>query len=253
MNHRQQTLIDELNTNGHVSVVDLAAKLKVTEMTIRRDLQQLESQQLLTRVHGGALPCSKLPLGADILTSPANDKQIAIAKLTVDTLPNDATVMLNVGTTVLQIAREIARRQLALTVVTNSLPVAVTLYQSECHVLLTGGSLRRQSLDLVGPVTEQNIDEYHVDILIAGCDGAMAGEGFFTNDVNLAAMEQKAVRIASEVIIVTESHKFHKRSLAKFADISEVSTIITDSQLSSADADLITQNKITLLTANERK
>lgn len=250
MNHRQQTLMDELKTNGHVSVVDLAQKLQVTEMTIRRDLQQLESQRLLTRVHGGAVPCSKLPLGADMLTAPANEQQIAIAKATVDALPANATVMLNVGTTVLQVAREIARRQLALTVVTNSLPVAIILYQSECHVLLTGGSLRRQSLDLVGPVTEQNIDEYHVDILIGGCDGAMAGEGFFTSDVNLAAMEQKAVRVASKVIIITESHKFHKRSLAKFADISEVSTIITDSKLSSVDANLIKQHNVKLITAN---
>jgi DeoR/GlpR family transcriptional regulator of sugar metabolism len=250
MNHRQQILMDELNRCGHVSVVGLAEKLKVTEMTIRRDLQMLEQQRLLTRVHGGAIPSSKLPLGTDILTIPANVNQVAIAKAAVAALPPNATVMLNVGTTVLQVAREMVSQRLALNVVTNSLPVAIILYQSECHVLLTGGSLRRQSLDLVGPVTEKNIDEYHVDILIAGCDGAIAGEGFFTSDVNLAAMEQKSVRIAAEVMIVTESHKFHKRSMAKFADISEVSTIITDTKLPSVDAELIRQHGINLLTAN---
>jgi DeoR family transcriptional regulator of aga operon len=247
MNRRQQSIVNELNKTGHVSVITLAKKLNVTEMTIRRDLKLLEEDQLLTRIHGGAVPCSKLPIGADILSEQPNAEVMAIAQETVKHLKPNTTVMLNVGRTVLQVAREISIQGLPLTVITNSLPVAITLYQSECNVFLTGGALRRQSLDLTGPLTEKNIEEYHVDILITGCDGAVAGESFFTNDINLAALEQKSVSIASEVFIVTESHKFKKRSLAKFADFSDVSTVITDSGLSQSDTDAMLKTNIKLI------
>ena len=250
MNRRQMEILAVINRSGHGMVSELAEQFAVTEMTIRRDLKLLEKSGKVSRIHGGAVPSSTLPLGTDVLIAPATREQIVIAEQVVKHIPPGSTVMLNVGTTVLQVAREIARCQLELTVVTNSLPVAITLYQSECHVLLTGGCLRRQSLDLTGPVTEQNIDEYHVDMLIAGCDGAVADEGFFTKDVNLAAMEQKAVRIASKVVIVTESHKFAKRSLAKFADISDVSMIVTDDKISSADVATLKRQKITLLCGN---
>jgi DeoR family transcriptional regulator, aga operon transcriptional repressor len=235
MNNRQQTLIDRLNNTGHLSVVEQANELGVTEMTIRRDLQLFEKGGIATRVHGGAVPRSPIPHGIDIMAQKPRESQVAIAKQAVKLLKPGSTVLFNVGTTVLQVAREIATVKIPLTVITNSIPVAVALYKSECQVILPGGTLRRQGLDLTGPITEKNLDEYHVDVLISGCDGADSKVGFFTNDINLTPIEKKSVKIADRAVIVTESSKFLGRSFEQFATMDDISVLVTDKGLPASD------------------
>jgi len=249
MNNRQNILIEELNTNGYISVVEASEKLNVTEMTIRRDFNFLEEQGLIIRVHGGAAPRSPVPNGIDVMMQKPRPAQRAIAKETVKTLSAGQTVMLNVGTTVLQIAKEIASSRIPLTVVTNSMLCAIALYKSQSQVLLLGGSIRKESLDLLGPITENNLDAYHVDVLISGCDGANSTDGFFSSDINLSALEQKAVKIADKVIIVTESHKFSKKSFSKFATIQDVSLLISDEKLSNIDKTNLQNNNTEILIA----
>jgi DeoR/GlpR family transcriptional regulator of sugar metabolism len=232
MNQRQQILLDRLKNTGHISVLNQAKELSVTEMTIRRDLSFFEKQGIATRIHGGAIPSVPLPQGIDIMAGKPREAQTAIAKQTLKLLTPGSTVLFNIGTTVLQVAREIATAKIHLTVITTSIPVAVALYQSECQVILPGGTLRRQGLDLTGPITEKNLNEYHVDALISGCDGAVADDGFFTSDINLAEIEKKSVEIAKQVIMVTESNKFGQKSFAKFANISDIAYLVTDKNLS---------------------
>ena len=241
MNKRQQILLDRLKNTGHISVLDQAKELSVTEMTIRRDLSFFEKKGIATRIHGGAIPNDPLPLGIDIMANKPREAQTSIAKQTVKLLKPGSTVLFNVGTTVLQVAREIAVTKIPLTVITNSIPVAVALYQSECQVILPGGTLRRQGLDLTGPITEKNLNEYHVDALISGCDGAMADEGFFTSDINLAEIEKKSVEIAKQVIIVTESNKFGQKSFAKFANTSDIAYLVTDKKLSKQNQSILSK------------
>jgi len=235
MNYRQKKVLGRLKATGYVSVVDQAKELHVTKMTIRRDLQMLEQIGVATRIHGGAIPKSELTIGLEMLTVSPRPGQVEIARLAIKKLAPASVVMLNTGTTVLQVAREIASSSLPLTVITNSIAVAVVLYKSEAQVLVTGGSLRRQALDLAGPIAMKNLDEYHVDTLVSGCDGADSEAGFFTADVNLAEMEKKAVEISGRVLVVAESFKFSRRSLAKFAEVDEVNMLITDSRLSPVD------------------
>jgi DeoR/GlpR family transcriptional regulator of sugar metabolism len=239
MNDRCRILVDKLKSEGHVSVVEQSKKLQVTEMTIRRDLRALEEMGVAIRVHGGAIPATPLPRGLDVITRIPRKDQILIAKRAVAMLAPDSTVMLNVGTTVFQVAREIAASNIPLTVITNSLPVAVALHQSECQVILTGGLLRNKALDLAGPLTEKNLDEYQVDILIAGCDGMDPEKGFYTSDANLAAIERHSAKIARKVAIVAESAKFATRAFAKFAEIEDVSTLITDDGISKSAHSLL--------------
>jgi len=165
------------------------------------------------------------------LTGTARNSQVLIARETVKLLQPNSSVMLNTGTTVLQVAKEIALSEIPLTVITSSIAVAIALYRSKCQVLLTGGTLRQKWVDLVGPITQKNLDEYYVDVLVTGCDGALVNEGLFTSDINLAEIEKKTVQISNRVILVTESHKFGRKSFAHFAKIDEVDVVITDSNL----------------------
>ncbi|MBU8901455.1 MAG: hypothetical protein KOO69_01810, partial [Victivallales bacterium] len=165
------------------------------------------------------------------IQSKANEAQKRIAAKTIELIPDNSSIMLSTGSTTLEVARQLASSGKQLSVVTNSLPIAATLYQTNIQVILTGGTLRNNSLDLVGPVTEKNINEYYIDILISGCDGAIAEEGFFTKDVSLAEMERKSVKQSGKVIIVSESYKFDNPAFVKFASPQDVTTLITDTNL----------------------
>jgi DeoR family transcriptional regulator, aga operon transcriptional repressor len=230
MNIRQQKLLKKLKQQGSLSIEDEAATQGVSSMTIRRDIQMLAEKGLAIKTHGGAVPRVNDPEQL-FIQSKATEGQKRIAAKAVELIPGNSTIMLSTGSTTLEVARQLVASGKQLSVITNSLPIAATLYQTNIQVLLTGGTLRANSLDLVGPVTEKNIDEYYIDILISGCDGALAEEGFFTKDLSLAEMERKSVKKSHKIIIVTESHKFDRPAFAKFASTQDISTIITDTDL----------------------
>lgn len=246
MNTRQKKLIGKLHKLGRLSIEEEAVNFKVAPMTIRRDIQLFERQGIAIRTHGGAVPRISEP--AQLFTQPdASDAQKKIARKALEMIPDDCNLMLSAGTSTLEVARQLAASDLRICVITNSLPVAAVLFQTQIQVILTGGSLRSNSLDLIGPVTEKNLDEYYIDLLITGCDGASADEGFFTKDLNLAEMEKKSVKKSARTIVVTESHKFRKPAFVKFASLNEISTLITDKKLPEEQASKITRSGIELI------
>lgn len=234
MNKRQNDILEKLNKTGAIDIEEEAVRFDVSTMTIRRDIKLLVERGVAIRVNNGAIPATNDPLQLFINSKPSINQKF-IARKAVELIPEGKTVMLSTGNTTLEVARQLAVSGKELSVFTNSLPIAATLFQTPVHVILTGGMLRSNSLDLVGPVTEKNIDEYYIDILISGCDGAIADEGFFTKDMNLAEMERKSVEKSKKIIIVTESKKFDNPAFVKFAKTEEVSTLITDSGLSGSD------------------
>lgn len=234
MNERQRKLLEKLRLAGAVTIEAEAAFFGTSAMTIRRDLQALEDAGLALRTHGGAALRGDMH-GELVKLEGGTEAQKRIAAAAVGLLPAGATVMLSAGTTTLELARRIALANLRLMVVTNSLPHAAALFRSDNQVLLTGGTLRGKSMDLVGPLAEKNLGEYYIDVLVAGCDGADSTEGFFTSDMNLAAMERKSVEVSGKVLVVTESHKFRKRSFVKYAELDKVAAVVTDKLLPDAD------------------
>lgn len=234
MNSRQKQLLDKLKNTGELSIEEEAANFSVSAMTIRRDFQYFEDCGLAIRTHGGAVSKENSAESFFLNDKPsANQKKIGAAALQI--LEPGNTVMIGVGTTTLQLARHLAGSNIDISVLTNSLPVAAALFRTRYNVLLTGGLLRARSLDLTGPVAEKNLSEFYIDMLITGCDGAVSTEGFFTSDLNMATMERKSVEISGKVVVLAESRKFEKRSFVKFADLSDVSTLISDKGLAEDD------------------
>jgi DeoR family transcriptional regulator of aga operon len=246
MNVRQKTLLDKLRKTGKLAIAEEAVLFNVSEMTIRRDLLFFETSGLLVRTYGGAM----LRDGQENALFPmdnGNETKIRIAKAALSFVKSGLTIMLSPGTTTLQFARQLALSDITLSVVTNSLPIAAVLFKTNIQVMLLGGALRSNSIDLVGPITEKTLDEFYIDILFNGCDGASSDEGFFTTDMNLASMEKKSVQKSGKVIILTESHKFKKRSFVRFASLKEVSTVITDKQLLPEDKLNLENNNISVI------
>lgn len=234
MHTRHRKILDMLQ-RGKVEIKSAAQIFGVTEMTIRRDLRILEEQKLLIQVRGGAVlsPARYEPEHGD---DNSMDIQFAIAEaLYMEIMPCNA-IFLSTGTTSLAFAKTLVKKNTSsLTVITNSLPIASALFRSRCKVILLGGELRSTSLDLVGHIGEKNIEEFHVDWLISGCDGAFSDLGFYTSDSSLASLEKMSMKIADHAAIITQSGKFGKRALSRFASLNDIDLLITDSKLKSDD------------------
>lgn len=235
VNQRQAAILQALGERGRVSVEDLAARLGVSGMTVRRDLTELEKRGLLVRTHGGALPRVPLALAGVTATPQASSpEKIAIGRRAAALVEPGQTVMVDSGTTALEVARHLPADP-SITVATVSLVVAWELYRSPLQVLLLGGFLRRDFPSLYGPLTQGNLADLTVDLLFIGCDGARSDDGFYTVDLHVSSLERAMIGIAQRVVVVTESAKFERRAFARFAAPDEVHTLVTDPGLPEAD------------------
>ncbi len=233
--HTRQIRILDMLERGKVEIHAAAQTLGVTEMTLRRDLRELERRKLCLIVKGGAVkhPARYEPDHPDIADY---DRKSAIAKALYQRILPADSLFIGSGTTSLVFAKLIALRNAhPMTVITNSLLVASSLFKSVCRVILLGGELRSDSLDLVGASAEKNIAEYRVEWLVTGCDGAYSDYGFYTSDVNLSNLEKKSIGIADHVAVITESVKFGRRALTRFAPLPDIDLLVTDRGLSDSD------------------
>ena len=247
MYQRQRKILDMLQ-RGRLFIRDAARELGVTEMTLRRDLKSLEERKLILMVKGGAVlhPARYEPESPDSFDR--MECKFAIADALFDLIMPTESLFINAGTTSLAFAKVIARRNnLPITVITNSLPVASTLFRSCCKVILLGGELRTNSLDLVGSIAEKNLVEYHVDWLISGCDAALSDYGFYTSDVSVSNLEKKSLAIASHAAIIADSSKFGRRALTRFATFDEIELLVTDDELSDQDTEKIEKSGVKLV------
>ncbi len=245
MNQRQQELLDRLNRTGKILIEEEAEHFSVAPMTIRRDLRFLEKNGLAVQTKNGAIPKPKIYAAPLNMAEDSAIKRKIATKL-LEMIEPLSTVMLSTGTTTLTLARLLAQQNLPLTIITNSIPIASALFQTRIKVILIGGELRTTSLDLVGPAAEKYLSEYHIDLLVTGCDGADAEEGFYTSDLNLANLEKMSAKVSDKVIVITESRKFGKKALVKFAEIGDVDAIITDNRLKTIDRELLNRHGIEL-------
>lgn len=249
MNTRQDEILKRIRDLGRVEFESEAAYFGVTPMTIRRDLRLLadSGQVLLTRK--GAVPRSEIyEKGASPHPTPEKNAIARRAWQLLQETPDVKSIMLSTGTTTLAFAKLLARENPMLSVLTNSIPIASALFQTRVKVMLTGGELRSNSLDLVGPAAEQFLNGYHVDMLFTGCDGADAAQGFYTADLNLANLENQSVKISNQVVILCTADKFNRKALVKFANLNDVDCVISDDSLGRAERNMLATRGVEVLT-----
>jgi len=233
MNIRQSRILELLEKSEEITIEEMKNKFNVSEMTIRRDISFLEHMGYVTRVQGGVRARKKLFLDSTFSQREkinATEKKI-IARKAVELIKPGDNIIIDTGTTTLYLARELVRLEFPFTVATTSLAVAGALFNSHIDVLIFGGFLRREIPDLIGPLTEKNLLEFHAHKLFMGCDGIIVEEGFFTSDLNISHIEEKMVEIADRVIVLTDSTKFGRKSFVRYANTQSVDTVITDSNV----------------------
>lgn len=235
--HRQGRIVDELRRSGAVRVADLIALLGVSDMTVRRDLEQLAARGVARKVHGGAVLTNAAAFepgfAAKRLLAPAVKE--AIAARAVDLIEPGAAIGLSAGTTTWALARRLVGIR-DLTVITNSTTVADVIAELDTAnfvtVILTGG-VRTPSAALVGPVADQAIAGMHIDRLFLGVHGMDAQAGFTTPNLAEATTNRSFAEIAAEVVVLADSSKWGTVGLAAIAPLSRASIVVTDDALSS--------------------
>ena len=238
MHSRQRKILEMLQTD-RLYIRSAAVELGVSEMTLRRDLRELEERKLVMMVKGGAVmhPACYEPEKSPMKLTP---EKFALAEALCDEIMPSERIFIGSGFTALAFAKVLARRRSGrITVITNSLSAAAALFQTRHRVILLGGELRNNSLDLVGALAERNLDGLQADWMVSGCDGASAGTGFGTVDVNLSRLKRHLAGAAAHTAIITESRKFSIEPANCFVAPYQVDLLVTDTGLSAADASLL--------------
>ncbi len=249
MNTRQSEIIDLLQKEERVTVRELAERFDVSAMTIRRDMATLEELGFLVRTHGGGLPTGKLRLLRRAFPHfSVSPQKVAIGKIAAGQVQAGQTVMVDSGTTALEVARNLPRDK-DITVATTSIWVAQELYGLSFRLVLFGGFIREGFPSTYGPLTEAMLKDFHVDMLFIGCEGADSKDGFYTSDLRTVGLEQQMISISDRVIVVTESAKFGRKAFVRFASLDQIDALVTDPNLSSGDRKNLEERDITVLVA----
>lgn len=232
---RQERILAELRRNGAVRVADLTDLLGVSDMTIRRDLEQLAGEGVARKVHGGAVLAGQVAFepGFAAKSQLAQPAKQAIAEHAAILIQPGAAIALSAGTTTWAMARSVALIA-GLTVVTNSTTVADVITgldtANQVTVILTGG-VRTPSAALVGPVADRTIASMHVDQLFLGVHGMDVRAGFTTPNLAEATTNRALVESAREVVVLADSSKWGVVGLADIGPLDLAATVITDDGL----------------------
>ncbi len=243
---RHKVIIDQLKSDGYVKVQDLSERLGVSEVTIRKDLKYLESKKMLYRNHGSASSLSSIITDKhiDIKEKLYTEEKSRIADAAIKLLePNDKIIIAS-GTTLLNFANKIQTEN-HLTVITSSVKISLTLcYNPNIDIIQLGGTMRRNSVSVVGNFAEEILNGISCNKLFLGVDGIDLDYGLTTSDLSESIINQKMIDAAQEIIILTDSSKFGKRGFCKICNLNKVHRIITDSGAPSQVIDMIRERDI---------
>jgi len=231
---RRQRVLDEVRRYGSVSVRDLAGRLEVSAMTIRRDLDALASNGKLTKVHGGATisrPTDTAELEFEETSHQRIDEKEAIARKAAEMVTPGMCVGMSGGSTTWTLARHL-RHVPDLTIVTNSLRIADEFKVGDPRhtVVLTGG-LRTPSDALVGPVAINALGQLHCDVLFMGVHGIDIRARFTTPNLMEAETNRALVRTAHQLVVLADHTKWARVGLTTIADVDAADVLITDAGL----------------------
>lgn len=250
---RRQYILAQVQREGRVVISGLSEDLGISSITIRKDIDYLASNGHVMRSHGGALPVRSQ--GTVMLDPSLHEKErkqsrekLRIARAAAALVTEGMSVVLDSGTTTTAVAREL-RRFSHITVITNAVNIAMELAGAEFEVILTGGSLRKNSFSLVGPLTEDMVQSIRADILFLGVDGFDVKAGVSTPNLLESRVNRAMVDAAARVVAVCDSTKFARRSLALIVPAAGINTVITDDQISAADLEELTRAGIEVIRA----
>jgi DeoR/GlpR family transcriptional regulator of sugar metabolism len=237
LDQRRGEILQVIEQQGFVSLQELVTRLGASESTVRRDLEHLDGIGQIRRTRGGAAYTGESITPFEERFQRASREKQTIAKVVANLIQPGETILLDGGTTTLEVARELVGK--ALQVVTNSLPIANLLAQQpNIELILIGGYLYPRTGVALGPLAESALREVHVPRVIMGT-GGITEKGLFNSNTLLVQCERLMLEAAKEVWVVADSSKFGKSALAHLCELSKVTRMIVDAGLSDSWREII--------------
>jgi DeoR/GlpR family transcriptional regulator of sugar metabolism len=250
-NQRKQYILNILKRDGQVVAKTLSQELGLSEDTIRRDLRELAQEGLLQRVHGGALPASPAIVNFAGREQIFVESKISIGRAAAQLVKNGQTVILDGGTTSVQIARHLPRN-LQATVVTHSARIAVELLDyAGVEVILIGGRLFKHSVVSVGAAAIEAIQHIRADLYFMGVTGIHPDAGLSTGDLEEAYVKYALCRQAAETLVLASQEKLGAASQYVIAPLSDVSGLIVENGIPEDALAPYTQLGLTIIRAGQ--
>ncbi|MFV0382473.1 DeoR/GlpR family DNA-binding transcription regulator [Paracoccus sp. (in: a-proteobacteria)] len=232
MNIRQMEILELARAAGRVGVEDLAGRFDVTLQTIRRDLGELAGQGMLDRVHGGAVMRPGVSnIGYQDRRRMNQDAKAAIARACAAEIPDNSSVMLNLGTTTEAVARELLNHR-NLTVITNNMNVANILVANEsCEIMVAGGALRRLDGGLVGDLTTEFMAQFKPDFAIIGTSALDADGELLDFDLAEIRVSRAIASLARRTFLVTDISKMARSAPMRITSLARLDSVFVDQPL----------------------
>lgn len=228
---RRREILEEVERAGRVTVAGLAARWGVSDMTIRRDLEELSEDEMLKKVHGGAVAVRKTGAEPHFTRKRSLNRpeKLAIARAAAPFVQDGHTIAMSAGTTTWYVASGLSGGRKDLSFITNSTNVAQALQESGWdQIVLSGGIFRTPSDALVGPFADRTIQTLNADILFLGVHGLDPEAGLTTPNIAEAETDRLLVQASRKVIVVADHTKLGVVALARIAPLPEVDVLITD-------------------------
>ncbi len=227
---RKNQILEKLRNEQHVVVAELSQLYAVTEETIRRDLDKLEKDGFCTKTYGGAIlgNSTKADLSYTIRNKTNVEAKKAIAVIAASHIQDGDHIMLDDSSTSLFLAKEIKEKK-RLTVITNSIQIIMELADVEGFTIMsTGGTLKPDSLALIGYQAQHSLQNYHVDKAFISCKGISLQHGVTDSNENHSLNKKAMLQSASETFLCVDSSKFDKVSFVNICDFDRLQNIITE-------------------------
>lgn len=247
---RRNQILQKLERDGEVFVDVLSKEFKVSEVTIRNDLDQLESKRLLIRARGGAMKFIG-SVGVDYEISEKDkihyEEKKRIGIIAAGLISDSEIILVDSGTTTAEMVKHIDDLK-DLTVITNALNIAVLLMNKpNINLIIPGGFMRKNSQSLVGPMAEKSLKNFNVDKAFIGVDGIDTKHGLYTPNIEEAHLNEMMIEVSNETVLLTDSSKFGKRSFAFICDMKNIDKVVTDRNIQNEDKKRLEENGIEVI------
>ena len=225
---RKQIILDKLNTDGEVDVKIIAVEMGISEITIRRDLNQLASDGWLYRTHGGAMKVNPLEIPHEFVNKVAKNIEAKdkICRAAAGQINHGDIIFMDCGSTVFRLCQFIKSKKIK--VITNSIPVVYELQESLAAVNIIGGEFNAERQAVHGTIANEHIARYKATKAFLGVDG-ISRNGLFANSEMEADITQAFALHSSKTYLLCDESKIGKESYLKFGELKMIDTIITNS------------------------
>ena len=247
---RRNDIVRRIVAGGKVKVTDLSRLYGISEVSIRNDLELLETRGVISRVHGGAVPVNKLYMNMNLnerFLSNASAKK-ALAQKAAELVSDNDTIMMNAGTTLTYVLRALQCKK-NLSIVTNSVQNAIEANNCAFNVILLGGQMDPKYQFTHGQDTLRQLENYHAGKCILSLDGISASFGMTLYYPNEAAVIRKMMELSGSVIVAADSSKIGRNTFSRVAPISGVQTLITSAAANEEELQGLRNAGITVIEA----